>query len=337
MIARFSIQKLSRTAFGLFCIGLTAILLGYQTVLLNDTTPSVTEKIMTWLTSRGILIIAIGHGYMVALRYDKLVGRPGWSALVQMALQLLLLITIGLGIYLITGDSTFFGLALAGLVLIGVWRLRGRWVALVIVVLLLNLPVQISRWYQANRNLPLPTSEQVNDYEQKQRQLRQQRANETRYWLARDYPKLAEYHAQVWPQRLLSDVQTGRWSSLVGMVLLGMILRRWRGLLAIVLRHSFIYIAGVCALTTLLELTSGRTYATTLRLYFDSLRYPGYYVFDVPDALYLTVSEAACLSTAMLFGMGIWLLSGWTVPEWMLTKRRAFVKRLSVLRLRSAA
>lgn len=335
MNAHSSYQKLTKPIAWLFFAGVTAMLLGYQTVLLNDITPTGSEKIMTWLTSRGILILAIGYGFIASRWYAELVDKPSPKAIVWMVLQIGLLLAVGVSMYLITGDSTFVGLALAALVLMALWRTRGRWVALAVVVLLLNLPVQVSRWYQANRNLPLPTSEQINTYEQNQRQFRQQRAQQTQYWTDQDYSALASYHATVWTQRLLSDIQTGRWSSLIGMVLLGMMFRRWREVLNGIRRNIIVSVSGVCALTTLLELTSGRTYATTLRLYFDSLRYPGYYVFDVPDALYLTVAEAACLSAAVLVGLGMWLLSGLASSAWGLEKRRLFRKWLFSSRLLS--
>ncbi|CCH55434.1 hypothetical protein BN8_04693 [Fibrisoma limi BUZ 3] len=285
-------------------------MLTYQTILLNEFFPSGVEKMMAWITSRVILIMAIGYGYMITRWYTRLSTKPFSASIVRFALHIMSMTLAGVFIYLITGDSTFIGLVLAVVALLSVWQLRGRWVALLVVILLLNLPIQISRWYQANQNLPLPTSEQVNQFEQRQRQSRQMRLAETQFWIDHNYSALAEYHATVWDQRLLSDLQTGRWMSLIGMVLLGMIFRRWRAMLALLLQNGFVAVVGFCALTTVLELTSGRNYANTLRLYFDSLRYPGYYVFGVPDALYLTVAEASCLSMAVLVGTGLWLLSG---------------------------
>lgn len=311
------------------------MLLVYQTMLLNDSTR--TDEYLTWLTSRGILALGIGYGYVVVRCYTLLTERRSAAAITAMILQIGTMLAIGVATYLITGDSTFVGLVVAVLVMMALWRIRGRWMALVVVVLVLNMPVQISRWYQANRMLPLPTSEQVNLYEQNQRQVRQQRAAQNQYWTDRDFSRLAEYHATVWPQRLLSDIQTGRWSSLIGMVLIGSMLRRWRSVLNTLRRNIVMSMTGVCALTTLLELTSNRSYFTTVQLYSDSLRYPGYYMFDVPDALYLTVAEASCLSMAVLCGMGVWLLSGMQVPEWLLIRHRMWRRKLARRRLRSAA
>ncbi|RIV18409.1 hypothetical protein DYU11_27925 [Fibrisoma montanum] len=310
MALAFTVQNVGRFVGWLCFIGIVGIVLTYQTILLNEFFPSGVEKLMAWVTSRIILIMAIGYGYMITRWYARLIKQSSPVLIARFALHMLVMTLTGVFMYLITGDSTFIGLVLAVMTLLAVWRLRGRWVALLVVILLLNLPIQISRWYQANRNLPLPTSEQVNQFEQKQRQYRQMRLTETQFWIDHNYAALAEYHATVWDQRLMSDLQTGRWTALIGMVLLGMIFRRWQAMLALLLQNGFVAVGGFCALTTVLELTSGRNYANTLRLYFDSLRYPGYYIFGVPDALYLTVAEASCLSMAMLVGTGLWLLSG---------------------------
>lgn len=330
----FYMEKVSRPAIWLFFITITALLLGYQTVLLNATVaPTQTEQLMIWLASRGILVLAITYGYVASRWYGRLIDRFTLWTILWLVFQIALLLSVGAGIYLITGDSTFVGLGLASMIMVALRNVRGRWVSLLVVVLMLNLPLQVGRWYQANRNLPLPTSEQVNVFEQNQRQQRQQRATEIRNWAEHDYAALIRYHDAVWTQRLMSDIQTGRWSSLIGMVLLGMMLRHWRGFITMARRNLITVVAGVCALTTLLELTSGRTYVTTLHLYSDSLRYPGYYMFDVPAALYLTVAEAASLSMAILIGLGIWLLMSWANSNGLMVRRRALRRKLSLRRL----
>ena len=337
MIAGLSTQTVSRSATWFFCICLTAILLGYQTVLLSDSTPTVAENLMAWLTNRGVLIIAITYGYWVTRWYATIAGKSRQKRVVWLVVHGGGLLSVGSLIYMITGDNTFFGLVLAACTLVAFRRVRWQWMVVMTVVLLLDLPVQCNRWYEANQNRPVPTSGQVSAFEKNQHDQRQQLATETQLWLDRDYAKLARFHAAVWPERLLYDLLAGRWALLVGMVLLGMLFRRWQRLAIPLLNHSWIALAGVCGLTTLLELTSGHTYATTLRLYFDSLRYPGYYVFDVPDALYMTVADVASVSAALLVIVGVWLLADSSVPDWVQVRQRAVRKKLALLRVRSYA
>ncbi|GAB3560909.1 hypothetical protein GCM10027578_00410 [Spirosoma luteolum] len=297
-----------------FFICLTIILLGYQSTLLDDATPSKTEELLIWLISRAMLVAGIGYGYLAASSYPLLEQMQGRRAPYIMAGWFALRGALALGYYLLMGDTTFLGFVAGGIVMMGLLRVRARWVALLTLVLLLNLPGQLGRWIQANRNYPLPPSEQVNYYEQQQRMLRHEHAVAAQYWLDGHYAPLIRYHLAVWKVQWLK--QSSRWSVLMGSILLGMCLWRWHRLLIRRLRDAMVGVVGFCGLTTFLELTSGRTYTTTLQRYDDSFRYAGYYVFDVPDALYLTVAELACLSMALLAIMLGYLLIGQPLARW---------------------
>jgi hypothetical protein len=308
-------------AIWLFAIGLTGILLGYQTTLLTDPTPSQPEELMLWLTSRGMLVLTMICGFLGAGSYQRLQVRRPRRAKLIIAGWLAGLSILAVGYYLLTGDTTFLGLTVAGAVLVGMMTVRARWALLVLSVLVLNLPGQLGRWIQANRNYPMPVSKEINLYEAKQRTLRHERAVVTQYWLESNHAPLVAYYASVWPEQWLE--QSSRWSLLIGSVLLGMGIWRWLRLVTRHLNTVLVSIVGLCTLTTFLEVTSGRVYTTTLQRYADSYRYPGYYVFDVPDALYLTVADLACLSMALLVSIGLWLFFRLPIPNWVPLRRPA--------------
>lgn len=305
----------------LFAIGLTGILLGYQTTLLNDPTPSQPEELMLWLTSRGMLILTMVCGFLGARSYQQLIMRRPRRAKVIIGNWLAGLSVLAVGYYLLTGDTTFLALTSAGTLLVLMMPLRARWILLALTVLVLNLPGQLGRWVQANREYPMPASAQVNQYEAEQRTFRHERAVAAQYWLNSDYAPLVRYHASIWTEQWLE--QSSRWSMLIGSVLLGTGIWRWRRLVLRLLNPLLVSVAGLCVLTTFLELTSGRVYTTTLQRYADSYRYPGYYVFDVPDALYLTVADLACLSMAVLVSIGLWLFARLPIPNWVPLRRPA--------------
>lgn len=305
----------------LFAIGLTGILLGYQTTLLTDPTPSQPEELMLWLTSRGMFILTMICGFLGAGSYQKLTTRRPRRARLIIGSWLAVLSVLAIGYYLLTGDTTFLSLTVAGIILVCMITRRARWTLLVMAVLVLNLPGQLERWIQANRNYPMPASEQVNQYEVEQRTFRHERAVATQYWLDKEYAPLIRYYASVWPEQWLE--QSSRWSMLIGAVLLGMGIRRWQRLAIRHLNTVLVSVVGLCTLTTFLEVTSGRVYTTTLQRYADSYRYPGYYVFDVPDALYLTVADLACLSMALLVSIGLWLFFRLPIPNWVPIRRPA--------------
>ncbi|UHG92411.1 hypothetical protein [Spirosoma oryzicola] len=332
-MARLFLQKVSRVVVWLFCIGLTAILLGYQTVLLNDLTPSATEKLMIWLTTRTMLVMALGYGYYMAWRYGQGNKWSAWQAVLSGAA----LFAGGLAAFLIAGDSTLLWLAIAGILLVLVRHVGERWLLLGALVLLLNIPVQVYRWYRANCDVPFPTSDQIVTFEKEQHEIRQRWAAKNRYWIDQDYEQLVRHHATYWPGRIWRDLKTGRWSLLIGMVLLGGLAQRRRTSLPATVTTSLIAVVGIWFLSTLLGLTSVYTYATAVRLYLNSLLFPGYYVFDGPAALYLTVAEISWVSGALLIGTVIWFLAGWTAPRWIVIGQRVLRRRLTFLKIRSAA
>lgn len=321
MVSNALAYRVRLLAIWLFAIGLTGILLGYQTTLLTDLTPSQPEELMLWLTSRAMLILTIICGYLGARHYERLIKNRPARANRIIGGWLVVLGTLAVGYYLVTGDTTMLGLTTAGVLLVATMAVRARWVLLTVALLVLNVPGQLGRWVQANRNYPMPVSEQVNAYEASQRSFRHKRQVAAQHWLTSDYRALVRYHASVWPEQWLE--QSSRWLILIGAVLLGMGLWRWQRLIIRLMNTLLVSLLGLCILTTFLELTSGRVYSATLHRYADSYRYPGYYVFDVPDALYLTVAELACLSMAVLASLGFWLVVRMPIPRWVPVRRPA--------------
>lgn len=321
MVSNALAYRVRMLAFWLFAIGLTGILLGYQTTLLVDPTPSQPEELMLWSTSRAMLILALVCGYLGARSCQRLTKNRPDQAKRIIGSWLIFLSVLAVGYYLVTGDTTLLGLTVAGALMVALMTVRARWVLLVVALLALNLPGQLGRWIQANRNYPMPASEQVNAYEAKQRLFRHKRSVASQYWLGSDYKALVRYYASVWPEQWLE--QSSRWLVLIGSVLLGMGLWRWQRLIVRLLNTLLVSLLGLCILTTFLELTSSRVYSATLHRYADSYRYPGYYVFDVPDALYLTVADLSCLSMALLASLGFWLVVRLPVPRWVPSRRPA--------------
>lgn len=321
MVSNALAHRVRMLAIWLFAIGLTGILLGYQTTLLVDLTPSQPEELMLWLTSRAMLALTIVCGYLGARSYQRLTRSYPVHARLIVGSWLAVLSVMAIGYYLLTGDTTLLSLTIAGTLLVAMTTVRARWVLLIIALLVLNVPGQLGRWVQANRNYPMPVSEQVNAYETKHRTLRHERSVAVQYWLDKEYKALVRYYASVWPEQWLE--QSSRWLVLMGSVLLGMGLWRWQRLIVRLLNTLMVSLLGLCILTTFLELTSGRVYSATLQRYADSYRYPGYYVFDVPDALYLTVADLSCLSMALLASTGLWLFVRLPMPRWLPVRRPA--------------
>ncbi len=321
MVSNALAHRVRMLAIWLFAIGLTGILLGYQTTLLTDLTPSQPEELMLWLTSRGMLVLTIVCGYWGTRSYQRLIKSRPKQANIIVSSWLAVLSVLAIGYYLLTGDTTLLSLTIAGALLVTLMTVRARWVLLIIALLVLNVPGQLGRWIQANRNYPMPVSEQVNAYETKHRTFRHERSVAAQYWLDKEYKVLIRYYASVWPEQWLE--QSSRWLVLLGSVLLGMGLWRWQRLIVRLLNTLLVSLLGLCILTTFLELTSGRVYSATLQRYADSYRYPGYYVFDVPDALYLTVADLSCLSMALLASTGLWLFVRLPIPRWLPVRRPA--------------
>ncbi len=321
MVSNALAHRARMLAIWLFAIGLTGILLGYQTTLLVDLTPSQPEELMLWLTSRAMLVLTIVCGYLGARSYQRLLKSRSAHANSIVWCWLIVLSVLAIAYYLLTGDTTLLSLTIAGTLLIAMVTVRARWVLLLIALLVLNVPGQLGRWIQANRNYPMPVSEQVNVYETKHRTLRHKRSVAAQYWLDSEYKALVRYYASVWPEQWLE--QSSRWLVLMGSVLLGTGLWRWQRLIVRMLNTLLVSLLGLCILTTFLELTSGRVYSATLQRYADSYRYPGYYVFDVPDALYLTVADLSCLSMALLASTGFWLVVRLPMPRWLPVRRPA--------------
>jgi len=321
MVSTALAHRVRMLAIWLFAIGLTGILLGYQTTLLVDPTPSQPEELMLWLTSRAMLVLTMVCGYLGARSYQRLMrSRPTHARLI-VGSWLAVLSAMAVSYYLLTGDTTLLSLTIAGALLVTLMRIRARWALLIIALLVLNVPGQLGRWIQANRNYPMPVSKQVNAYETKHWTFRHERSVAAQYWLDKEYKMLIRYYASVWPEQWLE--QSSRWLVLMGSVLLGMGLWRWQRLIVRLLNTLLVSLLGLCILTTFLELTSGQVYSATLQRYADSYRYPGYYVFDVPDALYLTVADLSCLSMALLASTGLWLVVRLPIPRWLPARRPA--------------